>query len=91
MRALSTCGEPDEIKNNTHPKNVAARVRHQVVGTKNVEDESKRFELQKLAGGVTVTAPKAGARLITTEKTASGRAAKHVWARVPSLMTSAHL
>jgi len=27
MWALSTCGEPDEIKKNTHPKNITAQVR----------------------------------------------------------------
>ena len=29
MRALGTCGEPDEIKKNTHPENITARVRDQ--------------------------------------------------------------
>ena len=31
MWALSTCGEPDEIKKNTHPKWFTARIRDQVV------------------------------------------------------------
>ena len=32
MWALSTCGEPDEIKKNTHPKNITALFREQEMG-----------------------------------------------------------
>ena len=30
-RALSTCGEPDDIKKNTHPKNITALFRVQAL------------------------------------------------------------
>ena len=44
MWALSTCGEPDEIKKNTHPRHTAALVREQASLTGASKSRSTRLE-----------------------------------------------
>ena len=48
MRALSTCGEPDEIKKHTHPKHITAPLHAQAPGTRTALSTSRGA-----AGGAT--------------------------------------